>query len=371
MKIKKIIIILLVFSGAQLTAQENNIDSLSKSVNELRETLKEGFYKIDSNEREIKMKLDTVRERLDSLSKTIQKLKEKEKEESKIKEDTVQGWKFGGMTSLTASQVSLTNWVAGGQNSVSGAAFLKLQANYKKDDINWDNQLDLGYGLIQQGSEQVIKSDDKMELTSSFGKNISEHFLYSALFNAKSQFAPGYNYPNDSVKISDFLAPAYIQLSLGFEYNSNSGFSITLSPVTGKTTIVNDQQLADRGAFGVEGAVYDELGNKIKDGERVRNEVGGAAKVKIEFDLAENVSLSSNADLFSNYFNNPENIDINWETQVNMKINSFLSATFKTHLIYDHDIAVPVDRTGDGLKESTGPRTQFKQVAGLGFSYKF
>jgi len=79
----------------------------------------------------------------------------------------------------------------------------------------------------------------------------------------------------------------------------------------------------------------------------------------------ENITVSSRLSLFSNYANNPQNIDVNWETLIELKVNRFISATIATHLIYDDDIAIQ-DRDGN-----TGPRTQFKEVIGVGFSYKF
>ncbi|MEA1886045.1 MAG: hypothetical protein U9N72_02400 [Bacteroidota bacterium] len=80
----------------------------------------------------------------------------------------------------------------------------------------------------------------------------------------------------------------------------------------------------------------------------------------------ENVNLTSTIDLFSNYFDSPQNIDISWKALLNMKINEYLSANISTHLIYDDDIDW-VD--SEGIKH--GPKVQFKEMLGIGFSYKF
>jgi len=79
----------------------------------------------------------------------------------------------------------------------------------------------------------------------------------------------------------------------------------------------------------------------------------------------------STVDLFSNYLHNPQNIDVNWQVLINMKVNKFLSASITTHIIYDDDIMIPLDRNEDGITEGKGPRTQFKEVLGVGLSYKF
>jgi hypothetical protein len=280
-------------------------------------------------------------------------------------------WKKGGMASLTFNQVSLTNWAAGGQSSISGNVFFNLFANYKDEKQTWDNTLDLGYGLIRNNSQPFVKSDDRIELNSKYGRNINEDWYYSGLLNFRTQFAPGYNIPNDSVLISDFLAPGYILLAFGFDYKPSDNFTLMLSPVTSKTTIVNNQTLADAGAFGVEGAVYDALGNRTTAGKMIRNEVGAFLKMMYKKDIVENVNFQTKLDLFSNYLNNPQNIDINWETIVTMKINKFLSANLNTHLIYDDDIDIAVDNNDDGITDAVGPRAQFKEVFGLGVSFKF
>ena len=89
-------------------------------------------------------------------------------------------------------------------------------------------------------------------------------------------------------------------------------------------------------------------------------------------DLAENVGFQTKIDLFSNYQNNPQNIDVNWETLLTMKVNSWLSTTLTTQVIYDDDINIardPEDIAAGG--PAAGPATQFKQALAVGLSYKF
>jgi len=277
---------------------------------------------------------------------------------AQTKTDTIKYWKTGGMSALNMSQISLTNWAAGGQNSESGAAMLSLFANYKKDKTSLDNTLDIAYGMTKLGDASPTKSDDKIELTSKYGHAASANWYYSGLFSFKTQFAPGYSSPTSSVIISDFMAPAFLQLSLGMDYKlEKSNFDLLLSPIAGKLTIVNNQQLADQGAYGVDKAVYDPITNvKTKDGKESLSEFGGFLKTTYKFNIMENVTFQTKLELFSNYIKNPQNIVVNWETLTTMKINKYLAATFSTVLLYD---------------DKTIPRIQFKEVFGLGFSYKF
>jgi len=286
--------------------------------------------------------------------------------------DSLKVWKKGGTFSLSFSQVSLTNWSAGGENSLSGTTLVNLFANSKKGKHSWDNALDMGYGFLKSGNDVLHKSDDKMELSSKYGYTTSKHWNIAALVNFKSQFAPGYNFPNDSDAISDFLAPGYLLIALGMDYKPNDNFSFFISPLTGKITFVNNQELADAGAYGVERAEYDTAGVKIKDGKKIRSEFGALISMKIQKEIFKNISVSTKVDLFSNYAHNPGNIDVNWDFLLTLKVNDHISATITTTLIYDDDILVPLYSDINGVRTQTGagPRTQFKEVLGIAITYK-
>ena len=288
--------------------------------------------------------------------------------------DSTKNWIKGGDAGLNFSQSSFTNWAAGGENALSLTLYSNVFSNYKKGENSWDNSLSLAYGMLQSGHTAVRKNEDKVDFTSKYGRYaFAKRWYYSALLNAKTQFAPGYNFPDDSTIISRFAAPAYVLLALGLDYKTNDGvFTLFVSPATLKTTIVNDQQLSNAGAYGVEPATYGTDSVMIKGGQKFRFELGGYLRAQFKKDIAKNVTLASKLELFSNYLDRPQNIDVNWEVLINMKINKFLTCNVATQMIYDHDIPVPVERTIDGVKVmGTGPRLQFKEVLSLGLSYKF
>lgn len=272
------------------------------------------------------------------------------------KADTI-GWTTGGLGTLTFSQVSLYQWAAGGEASVSGAAMLNVFANYKGLNQSWDNTLDLGYGLIKQG-DMTRKSNDRLEFSSKYGRRVTDTWNYSAVLNFRTQFDNGYKYYGDTAKtiISKLMAPAYLTASLGMDYKPNKHLSIFLSPVTGKFTFVLDDSLAAEGNFG------------LAPGDKLRAELGGFVKIQYSNQIMENVDFASKLDLFSNYLNNPQNIDVNLEILLSMKINQYLSATLSTIFIYDDDIDLYKTK---GATEAEGPGWQIKEVFGLGFSYKF
>lgn len=273
--------------------------------------------------------------------------------------DTVSGWKTGGLTNVNFSQTALVNWAAGGENSYAVNGILSLFANYKNGTTAWDNSLDVGYGLLNQGNLGFRKTDDKIDFLSKYGKKAFTNFYYAGLVNFKTQFAPGYNYSTNKI-ISRFLAPGYLLGAVGMNYKPNAYFNAFLSPATGKITFVMDEELSAMGAFGVE------------KGKKMKNEFGGYARMiysKNDFkgDFLKNISLTSKLDLFSNYLKDPQNVDVSWENLIGMKVNKFITVSIMTHLLFDAD--VKFDTNNDGKPDKT--KVQFKEILGVGFSYKF
>lgn len=276
------------------------------------------------------------------------------------KTDSLMGWKSGGVTRLTFSQTALVNWSAGGDNSIAANSLINLFANYKDALNTWDNTLDLGYGFSKQDSYSsgVMKTDDRIDLVSVYGRKAFEKFYYAGLLNFRTQFAPGYNYPNDSVKISDFMAPGYLMVATGLNYKPNNYFTAFFAPVSGKFTFVLNQFLSDQGAFGVD------------PGKKVNSELGGYLRLvytrnDFERDFMKNISVTSKLDMFSNYLEKPRNIDVVWEVLIGMKVNKYITANLNTTLKYDDDVKITQD---DG---SSAAKVQFKEVLGIGFSYSF
>lgn len=285
--------------------------------------------------------------------------------------DTTQGWKKGGLFSVNLAQTSLTNWVAGGQNSVALNGIFSVFANLKKGKSIWDNTLDLGYGILTQGkgdNKETRKTDDKIDFVSKYGRQAYKNLYYALLLNFKTQMTKGWNYDADpKAKISNIFAPAYVLTALGLDYKPNAYFSAFIAPLTSKFTFVTDPDLNAVGAFGVEP-------NKSS-----RSEIGGYIRTiysKNDFkgEFMKNVAFTTKIDLFSNYAENPQNIDVNWETLIGMKVNKYISVSFNTVLMYDDNVKVPFDKNGNDIieaGEAVGSKVQFKEIFGVGFSYKF
>ncbi len=273
-----------------------------------------------------------------------------------VAKDTI--WRVGGAFGFKFNQVALTNWTAGGQNSLAWNTTFDFTANYAKDKWKWDNIVHLGYGISKQGEDPLNKTDDQILLNTNLGYELKGPWYATLSANFRTQFVNGYDLPNDSVVISTFMAPGYLVASVGVEFKPNDDFVFSASPVSNKTTFVMDDVLAAQGAYGVDSA------------SNIRAEFGAYVSLFYKKEIVKNVTFTTLYTMFGNY----EDLavwDVNWDLILDFKINSFLEANLTTNLIYDQDIAIPVDNTGDGIKESVGPRVQFRQALGVGFTAKF
>jgi hypothetical protein len=268
-------------------------------------------------------------------------------------------WFIQGSGALAVSQAAFSNWAAGGENSVGLAAFLNVKANYKKGKHAWANTIDLGYGLQYLGNgsnAKFTKTNDKLELTTAYGYELDKNrkWYITVLANFKSQFTAGYNYPDDSTIISNFMAPGYLVVGLGVTYTPAKWFYLYVSPTSGRFTFVLDQKLADAGSFGVE------------KGKNFRGEFGPYVRADLNKDLAKNINLSTTLELFTDYLKDFGNIDVNWSMLLSLKVNKWLATSISAQVIYDNDVMIKTTPTSE-----PGPRTQFKELLGVGISYTF
>jgi hypothetical protein len=277
-------------------------------------------------------------------------------------------WKLKAVYTLNGTQSSFVNWSSGGRNNVSLLGNVTANAYYKKANMKFSSDLSIALGGLQYiekaAKEGLQKTDDRFDLSSNLGYKVRKDIYFSVMAGLKTQMLDGYIYPNDSVLISTFMAPGYISSALGIDYIKSDNFSVFTSPFAMKLTVVNNQVLADSGAYGVQKASFDDFGNLLTHGRKLRNEFGAYVKVKYIKTLAKNIELKSKIEFFSNYLDDPQNIDVNAEALFNFKVNSWFSASLQCMLIYDDDVSI---RDVNG---NFGPRTQFKSVIGLGISYK-
>jgi hypothetical protein len=284
-------------------------------------------------------------------------------------------WTIKKEAGLLFNQVSFTNWNAGGVNSIAATVYTRASANYKYKYMFWNSSLNARYGINTQENTGLRKTDDIIEIISSVGYQADtlSNWYGTARFSFATQFSNGFNYPDTSTPISQFMAPGYLFLGLGAEYGKQiKHFSLYMSPLTLKATFVLDQRLANSGAFGVEPAVLDEQGNLIRRGKRLRREFGFLLNNTYEFEPYENVKVRNILSLYSDYINSFGNIDVDWEMIFDFKVNSYMKASFISHLRYDNDIKINnvVDEENN-ITEEGGAKLQWRQLLGIGVAIDF
>jgi len=263
-------------------------------------------------------------------------------------------WRKGGLYGINISQGSLSNWAAGGDDfSLSVNSVLSLFAFYKKDRHSWDNTLDFNLGYVQTTSLGSRKNDDRIDILSKYGYALNKKLNVAGLFNFRSQFFKGYTYSDDVKDLSsNFLSPAYILVSPGFDYKPVNGLSIFVSPATVRWTIVKDDSLSARGLYGVD------------PGKHANTEIGAFASINYFREFNAIVTYKGRLDLFSNYKHEPQNVDVYFTNIISVKLSRILSLTWSVDMIYDDDVKL----FGDN---DQGAALQLKSLVGVGLQVKF
>ena len=271
-------------------------------------------------------------------------------------------WKNRNSFGFDISEAAFVNWNAGGNNSISGLVKINLYRSYKKLYVLWDNEIFVRYGLNSQQDQELRKTDDKLQVNSTFGyrKDTLTNWYYSVKFNFNTQFTDGYSYPNTSEPISRLFAPAYLFIGAGAFYDlKKQSFSMYLSPFTLKSTLVLDETLSNQGVFGVPA------------GKKSRNEFGALLQSNWETEVLKNIIMKTRIELYSDYLNDFGNIDVKWDLNFDFIINKYMKANLGAYMIYDNDIKFKEDTNGDGELETLGARLQLKQLLGIGVLFNF
>ncbi len=268
--------------------------------------------------------------------------------------DSTKAWTAKGNVSILINQSTFSNWAAGGENNVSGTANVNYDFNYKKGDVSWDNKLIASYGLVKTNNSPFEKkTDDRLEFNSLLGKKATGYWFYSAFLNFRTQFTKGYVYGTDAngteirTEKTSFLSPGYLQFGPGMLWKKTDGLKFNLAPATSKLTFVDNSFTSVPGY--VDGSYFG-----VDEGKSMRYELGFYASGYYKAVIMANVSFENILSLYSNYLEDTQNVDIDYQLNVVMKINKYLSTNLSFQAIYD-------DNAFQGF--------QIRQVFGLGVNF--
>lgn len=275
-------------------------------------------------------------------------------------------WDYDFSSSFSLSQNFLSNWAKGGENSFSSLVDISGQAKYTNEELKreWTNSGRLKYGSIVTEEQGLRKNTDFLEINSQFNKEIRKKLDFSALFYMKNQIAKGYRYPNDSVPISKFLNPGTFTIGVGAEYKPFKKTSVNFSPLSYKNTFVLDTANIDQTIHGID------------NDKRANQEMGGQLLIKNDINIFDDLNIKNSLRLFSNYLDKPQNVDIDWEINLEKQLSLFFTVILNVHMIYDDDIRFPkLDENDEPVllpdgSEKKIPKLQLKQYLGLTFLFK-
>ena len=317
--------------------------------------------------------------------------------EVEVKVEKPKYWESSLKTQINVGQTGLTNWAAGGDNTVSMNAFIDANANWKKNEMFWNNRLQLDYGFLYASSKPILqKSNDRIYLESKWGYKTEKmkNFYFSANYDFKSQFSTGYDYKTPAtltdengfdlegaalrqawrdarVLKSGFLAPAYTNLALGIDWKPTKWLSVNFAPVTGGFVIVKDAALRESYSMGLRKEFVDKTEGVPTDGSQFRSarfEFGAQLKVDAKVNINDNFSYSTQVVLFSNYLDKPQNLRVNWDNRIDWKLAKYFSFTITTNLIYDDKVMIISDKDKEQYPNGR-QRVQFKESLAFGFTY--
>ena len=325
--------------------------------------------------------LETIKNELDAVNRQIDSLTPKRPDGPRPKENIIdilnERFSFHGNYGLNINQLALSNWAAGGENAWTGKAFANFALIYHKKRFEQKLVGAFAFGISRFGDKRIEKQDDKIDLTYSLSLDSKTQWNISAVATFNTQFADGYKYPNDSTIISTFFAPAYLTVSAGYSYKTKDDrFQIFMSPMAGKVTFVMNQELADKGSFGVKKGYYDQDGAWIP-GENIAPAIGINVIINYKQPISKSINYTTMLNTFYNYLERRDDdrlrLDVNWENTIHFTITKFLSTILFVHLKYDHNTTFPKYEEIEGVQTVVDnvPKLQLKESVGIAFLHKF
>lgn len=272
--------------------------------------------------------------------------------------DSTSKWRKKLVFNLNLNQAAFSsNWKGGGINSIGLNTNFDYKADYKDDKQSWDNELGFTYGFVNNSGQGFRKTLDRFFADTKYGRTLSKNWDLFTSLNFASQFYKGFKYEDDAngdeqaLLISDFLAPAFVTVALGFEYHPAAYFKVRIAPLAPRVTILKD----NNGRFDEVDPVAP---YGVEVGEDTRFEwLAFQLTADFDKDIATNLNLKFKYLMFANYETlNGKTIDHRLDLMLTAKVNRFISVSVGGIVLYDYD---------------QDHEVQLSQAFNLGFTYSF
>lgn len=253
-------------------------------------------------------------------------------------EEQPDGWTTDGKLQLLFSQSYFNReWTGGGTSSMAGNFLFNYDFSYKKGNFTWDNKLLANYGLTRVENDDFLrKTSDRLEFNTIAGRQLQDSpWYYSFILNFRTQIDKGYRFSVDPetrenirTEYTNFLSPAYLQSGPGIMWKRDEDLFFNIAPATARFIFVDPNFTSSEGYRS-----GDYFG--INAGEASRFELGASFIGYAKIELVQNVTMENSLSLYSNYLEDPGNIDIDYLLNLDMRVNKWLSANFIFQAIYD------------------------------------
>lgn len=249
------------------------------------------------------------------------------------------------------------NWYAGGNNNFSLMSYHKLQFNYAKNRISWNNTLEWKLSFLRTPADtlhNISITEDLIRYYTTLGVKASSKWSYTFTNEVKTSLFNTYK-TNAVKKSSALLSPLYLNAGIGMAYNhtytsprdNSRKFTLKLdmAPISFDYTYVGDKEV-------------DETNFGIASGKKANKAFGSTYNVNLSYAHNRDAQFTSRLKYFTSY----SRVVVECENRLNFSFTRVLSSTVYIYLRYDDGIS-------SSKKDEKLGYWQYKEMMGFGLSY--
>jgi len=262
-------------------------------------------------------------------------------------QDTAQaskyGWKHTSVGTVTLTQVAFTDWTQGGENALSWALGLDGKSVLEREQTSWATSYKFGFGQARLGDQGIRKTDDQINLETMLTYKLGGQVNPYGAATLKTQFARGFKYDAKGTEtaVSQIFDPAYLTQSVGAVYQPIPELKTRLG--AGLREILTSE--------------FPVYADDPSTPEIEKTSVNGGLEsvTELSWKIDDNVTFGSKLEMFST-FKKLDEVIVRSDNILAAKFNKYITVMLTVQLLNER---------------AASPRTQLKEVLGLGFSYTF
>ena len=269
--------------------------------------------------------------------------------------------RFEAHAQLAQNQVS-PNWHKGGTSSANLSSRLYYQLAYKKDKVEWVNELEYKLGLFTVPSEIKLEekpdfkiSEDVFRMRSNLGLKAWKRWFYTVDLNLRSQLLN--NYDREGNVTTRAFAPLIIDGGLGMKYNlkkkkiggnpfNNLNFTLNVAPASMQFIWIHAKDVT-RGRYG------------LQEDQDYLLRLGSSLRMNLDWQSSDAFSWRSRLYYNTSY----KHIETELENTLEYAFNKYFSTMLNVNLRFDDSVILDEPKTFKSL-------LQYNELFSFGFSLK-